>query len=59
MHTLVNVGMIGRIVRIIEKPDVASTVASKNTWPAVLRRIDRHLEEEGIEDQDQARLQDI
>ena len=31
MHTLVNFGMAGPIVRIIKKPRVATTVASTNT----------------------------
>ena len=59
MHTLVSVGMIGPIVKIVEKPGVATTVASKDTWPAISRRIDHHLEEESIEDRDQARLEEI
>ena len=59
VHTLVNVGMIGGIARIIEKPGVAIIAASKNTWPAMLRRIDHHSEGENAAGQDQARPEEI
>ena len=51
--------MIGRIGGIIDKLGVATTVASKGTWPATVRRIDRHLEEYNIEGQAPASLKDI
>ena len=31
----------------------------KGTWPATVRRIDHHLEEENVKGQDQARLEEI
>ena len=57
--TLANVAMIGSIARIVEKLGVATTMASMDTWPATVRRIDHHLEEGNVEGQDQARLEDI
>ena len=51
--------MNGGIVRIMEKHSVATTVASKGTWPAIVSRIDHLLEEESIESQDQAHLEEI
>ena len=44
--------MIGRIDKIIEKLDVVTTVVSKGTWPATVRRMDHHLQEESLEGQD-------
>ena len=57
--TLTNLGTIGSMVKIVEKLGIATTVASKGTWPATVRRIDHHLEEENVEGQDQARLEAI
>ena len=40
MGTLANVGMIGRIVRIIEKHGVVTTAASKGTYPAIVQQFE-------------------
>ena len=57
--TLANVGMIGSIVKIVDKLGVATTVGSQVTSPATVRRIEHHLDEENVEAQDQARLDKI
>ena len=51
--------MIGSIVKMIKKLGVATTEASKGTWPATVRRMDHLLEEENVQGQDQARLEEI
>ena len=59
MHTLETVKVINRIVIIVEKPDVATTVASKDTKPAIARRINHSPEEERFKDPGQARPEEI
>ena len=51
--------MIDQYVMTIETPDVATTVANKDTSPATEGRMDHHLEEERIKGPGQARLNDI
>ena len=51
--------MIDGIAMAMEKPSVATTVVSKDTSPAIARRIDHHREEESFEDPGQARLREI
>ena len=51
--------MISSNARMVRKLGVAKTVASNSTWPATVRRIDNHLEEENVEGEDQARLEKI
>ena len=51
--------MIGSIATMVEKLGAATTVADKDTWPATLKRTKRHLEEEIVESQDQAHVEEI
>ena len=59
MPTLANVEMIGSVAKMVEKLGAAKTVVNKATWPATVRRTDRHLQEENVENRDQARLEEI
>ena len=59
MPTLVNVEMSGSNAKMVENLDAATTVVNKATWPATVRRTDRHLEEENVGNQDQARHEEI
>ena len=51
--------MVDRILIKIEKPDVATIAAGKDTAPAIASRIHHHLERERIESPGEARLEDI
>ena len=51
--------MIGSIAKMVEKLGAATTVPNKATWPATVRRADRHLKEENVESQDRAHLKEI
>ena len=55
MPTLVNVGTSSSDAKMFEKLGAATTVPNKATWPATVQRTDRHLEEENVQNQDQAR----
>ena len=55
MPTLVNVVMNGSGGKMVEKVGAATIAANKATWPATVQRIDRHPEEENIENQGRAR----
>ena len=59
MPTLVNVQMNGLHAKIVEKVGAATIVASKATWPATVQSIDRHPQDENVENQDQARHEEI
>ena len=59
MPTLVNVGTSGSDAKMVEKLGAATIVANKAIWPATVQRTDRHLEEENIGNQDQARPEEI
>ena len=49
---------MGPITKMVEKLGASTTVANKATWPATVRRTNRHLQEENVENQDQARLEE-
>ena len=51
--------MIGSIAKMVEKIGTATTVVNKATWPATVGRTDRHLGEENVKNQDQARLKEF
>ena len=59
MRTLVNVEMNGSGARMVDKLGAATVVANKATWPATVQGINRHLEDENVENQDQARHEEI
>ena len=59
MPTLVNVRMSGWDAKMVEKLGAATTVVKKATWPGTVRRTDRHLEEENVRNQDEARHEEI
>ena len=59
MPTLVNVETNGSDAKMVEKINAATIVANKATWPATVQRIDCHLEEENVENRDQARHEEI
>ena len=59
MPTLVNVETNGSDAKMVEKIGAATTVANKATWPETAQRIDRHLEDENVGNQDQARHEEI
>ena len=47
--TLANVEMSSLVAKMVEKLGAATTVVNKATWPATVRRTDRHFEEENVE----------
>ena len=59
MPTLVNVEMNGSDAKMVEKVGAATIVANKATWPATVQSIDRHPQDENVENQDQARHEEI
>ena len=59
MHTLVNLKMNGSDARMVEKLGAATIVANKATWPATAQRIHRHVNDENVKNQDQARHEEI
>ena len=59
MPTLVNVEMNGSDAKMVEKVGPATIVANKATWPATVQSIDRHPEDESVEDQGRARREVI
>ena len=59
MPTLVSVEMSDSDAKTVEKLDAATTVVNKSTWPATVRRTDCHLEEENVQNRDQARHEEI
>ena len=59
MPTLLNVEMNGSDARMVEKLGAATIVANKATWPATGQSIDRHSEDENVENQDQAHHEEI
>ena len=59
ISTLANVEMISSVAKMVDKLGAATTVANKASWPATVRRTDRHPEEENVGKRDQAHLEDI
>ena len=59
MPKLVNVRTSGSDAKMVEKLGAATTVVNKATWPAAVQRTDRHLVEENVGNQDQARHEEI
>ena len=59
MPTLVHVEMNGSDAKMAEKLGAATIVANKATWSATVQSFDRHLEDENVENQDQARHEEI
>ena len=59
MPTLVNVVMNGSDAKMVKKVGAATVVANKATWPATVQSIDRHPEDEKVENQGQARREEI
>ena len=57
--TLANVEKSGFVAKMVEKLGAATTVVNKATWPATVRRTDRHLAEKNVENRDQARHEEI
>ena len=59
MPTLANVERSGSDAKMVEKLGAATTVVSKVTWPAIVRRNGHHLEEENVGNPDQVRHEEI
>ena len=59
MPTLLNVKMNGSDAKMVEKVGAATLVANKTTWPATVQSIDRHPEDENVENQVRARHEEI
>ena len=59
MPTLVNVVMISSDTQMVEKVAAAIIVANKATWPATVQSIDRHPEDENIDNQGRAHREEI
>ena len=63
MPTLVNVIMNGldakMVAKMVEKVGTATIVANKATWPATVQSIDRHPENESVQNQGRARREEI
>ena len=59
MPTLVNVEMKGSDPKMVEKVGAATIVANKATWPATVQSIHRRPEDENVENQDPARLEEV
>ena len=56
---LVNVEMNGSDAKMVEKVGAATIVANKATWPATVQSIDRHPENENVENQGRAHRKEI
>ena len=63
MPTLVNVVMNGShakmVAKMVEEVGAATIVANKATWPATVQSIDRHPENESVENQGRTRREEI
>ena len=59
MPTLVNVVMNGSDAKMVKRVGAATIVANKATWPATVQSIDRHPEDESVENQGRARRKEI
>ena len=59
MPTVVNVVMNSSDAKMVEKLGAATIVANKATWPATVQSIDRHPEDENVENQGRARREEI
>ena len=59
MPTLVNVEMNGSDAKMVEKVGAATIVANNATWPATVQSMDRHTEDNNVENHDQARHEEI
>ena len=59
MPSFLNVEMNGSDAKMVEKVGAATIASKKATWPATVQSIDRHPEDESVENQDRACREEI